>query len=96
MAMYTLGPCLLPPTSHFSTFSLSLLGPVMLYVLVTHYVRLCDPKDCSLPGSSVHGILQARILGCHDLLQRIFLTQESNLGLPDCRLVYVSSPKGTV
>ena len=25
-------------------------------------VRLCDPVDCSLPGSSVHGILQARIL----------------------------------
>ena len=23
---------------------------------------LCDPKDCKLPGSSVHGILQARIL----------------------------------
>ena len=23
---------------------------------------LCDPKDCSPPGSSVHGILQARIL----------------------------------
>ena len=23
---------------------------------------LCDPMDCSLPGSSVHGILQARIL----------------------------------
>ena len=23
---------------------------------------LCDPLDCSLPGSSVHGILQARIL----------------------------------
>ena len=22
---------------------------------------LCDPMDCSLPGSSVHGILQARI-----------------------------------
>ena len=22
----------------------------------------CDPMDCSLPGSSVHGILQARIL----------------------------------
>ena len=21
---------------------------------------LCDPTDCSLPGSSVHGILQAR------------------------------------
>ena len=25
-------------------------------------VQLCDPVDCSLPGSSVHGILQARIL----------------------------------
>ena len=24
---------------------------------------LCDPMDCSLPCSSVHGILQARILG---------------------------------
>ena len=23
---------------------------------------LCDPLDCSLPGSSVHGILQARTL----------------------------------
>ena len=23
----------------------------------------CDPIDCSLPGSSIHGILQVRILG---------------------------------
>ena len=23
---------------------------------------LCDPTDCSLPGSSVHGTLQVRIL----------------------------------
>ena len=23
---------------------------------------LCDPMDCSPPGSSVHGIFQARIL----------------------------------
>ena len=23
---------------------------------------LCNPMDCSLPGSSIHGILQARIL----------------------------------
>ena len=26
------------------------------------YPTLCDPVDCSPPGSSVHGILQARIL----------------------------------
>ena len=25
-------------------------------------LTLCNPVDCSLPGSSVHGILQARIL----------------------------------
>ena len=25
-------------------------------------LTLYDPMDCSLPGSSVHGILQARIL----------------------------------
>ena len=25
-------------------------------------VALCDPMDCSLPDSSVHGILQGRIL----------------------------------
>ena len=25
---------------------------------------LCNPMDCSSPGSSVHGILQARILEC--------------------------------
>ena len=28
------------------------------------YPVLCDPIDCSLPGSSVHGISQARILEC--------------------------------
>ena len=27
------------------------------------HVRLCDHMDCSLPGSSVHGIFQVRILG---------------------------------
>ena len=32
-------------------------------VLVTQSSpTLCDPKDCSPPGSSVHGILQARIV----------------------------------
>ena len=25
-------------------------------------LTLCNPVDCSLPGSSIHGILQARIL----------------------------------
>ena len=47
-------------------------------------LTLCDTIDCNLLGSSVLGILQARILewvGCHALLQGIFLTQGSNLHL---------------
>ena len=31
-------------------------------LITTLYPTLCDPTDCSPPGSSVHGILQARIL----------------------------------
>ena len=27
-------------------------------------LTLSDPMDCSLPGSSVHGIFQARVLEC--------------------------------
>ena len=31
-------------------------------VLTQSFLTLADPMDCSLPGSSVHGISQARIL----------------------------------
>ena len=31
-------------------------------------MSLCDPMDCSSPGSSVHGILQAGILECAAIL----------------------------
>ena len=58
---------------------------------------ICDPMDCSAPGSSVHGILQARILKCsHSPLQRIFLTQGSNLGLLHCgQILYHMSHQGS-
>ena len=37
---------------------------------------LYDTMDYSLPGSSVHGIIEASTqVGCHLLLQGIFLTQ---------------------
>ena len=49
---------------------------------------LRDPMVCSLPGSSIHGIFQARVLewgaiawGCNFLLQGIFATQGLNLHL---------------
>ena len=44
-------------------------------------LTLCNPRDCSPPDSSVHGILQERIWSCHALLQGIFPTQGSNLCL---------------
>ena len=59
---------LIPPFAPL--FSLSLLG--LLSGLETENesesevtqscLTLCNPMDCSPPGSSVHGILQARIL----------------------------------
>ena len=50
---------------------------------------LCNPMNCSLLGSFVHGILQARILegGCYFLLQGIFPTLGLTLGLLQCRLI---------
>ena len=68
----------------------------MMYVVCTYAAAakslqscptLCDPIDCSPPGSSVCGILQARILelGCHFLLRegsnQIFLTQDQTRSL---------------
>ena len=47
---------------------------------------LCDPMDCSPPGSSVHGGAPGKDtrVSCHALLQGIFLTQGLNPGLPHC------------
>ena len=52
-------------------------------------LTLCDPMDCSLPGSSVHGDSPGKNtgVGCHALLQGIFPTQGSNPGLPNCRWI---------
>ena len=36
--------------------------PSGLFTCAQLCLSLCDPMDCGLPGSSVHGILQARIL----------------------------------
>ena len=48
---------------------------------------LCDPMDCSPPGSSIHKILQARILEWVAIsFPRGFNPSQGwNPGLPDCR-----------
>ena len=53
-------------------------------VKLLSHVQLFVTPYCSPPGSSVHGILQARV-GYHFLLQGIFPTQGPNSGLPHCR-----------
>ena len=67
-------------------------------------LTLCDPMDSSPPGCSVHGILQARILGWVALSlfpsQGIFPTKGLNIGLLHCRqipypLSHQGSPKRT-
>ena len=61
-------------------------------------LTLCNPMDCSLPGSSVHGDSPDKKteVSCHALLQGIFPTQGSNLGFPHCRrIVYHLSHQGS-
>ena len=55
---------------------------VLCVLVVQLYPTLCNPMHCSQPGSSVHEILQNTGVDCHSLLQGIFPTQGSNLGLP--------------
>ena len=45
--------------------------------LFSHGPTLCDPMDCSPPGSSVHGDYPGKNtrVGCHVLLLGIFQTQ---------------------
>ena len=116
-------------------------GVSALRLVTQPCLTLCDPMDCSLPGSSVHGgssgrnigvgpmelcpppgdlpnpgiklrspVLQVDSLpaepsgkpnntgaGSLSLLQRIFLTQESNLGLLPCRrILYQLSYQGSL
>ena len=50
---------------------------------------LCDPMDCRLLGSSVHGILQARILECLAIsFSRGSSQPRSNPGLLHCRQIF--------
>ena len=61
-------------------------------------VRLCNPMDCSLPGSSVRGIFQARVLEwvAISFSRGSSQPRESNLGLPHCRkMLYHLSHQGS-
>ena len=68
------------------------------FLVTQSCLTLCNPMDCSLPGSSVHRDSPDKNtgVGCHALLQGIFPTQGSNLGLPHCRqILYCPSHWGS-
>ena len=59
---------------------------------------VCNPMDCSSPGSSVHGDSPGKNtgVGCCALPQGIFQTQGLNPGLPYCRqILYHMSHQGS-
>ena len=67
MAFLVPSPPYQPATATASACSPFLSFPVALtHIMCAESLQscptLCDPMNCSLPGSSVHGILQARIL----------------------------------
>ena len=78
------------PISHFSFPHM----PVLCCSTAQLCLTLCDPMDCSPPGSSVHEDSPGKStgVGCHALLQGIFPTQGSNPGL--LRILYHLSHQG--
>ena len=67
-------------------------------LVIQFCLTLRDSMDCSLPGSSVHVIFPGKNtgVGCHFLLQGIFLTQGLNPGLLHCRqILYHLSHQGS-
>ena len=73
-------------------------GPPGKSLLISRFLHSCVCVSHSVisnsmrsPWTSVHGILQARILGgggCHFLPQGIFPTQGSNPGILHCRQIF--------
>ena len=76
--------------SYFHSFIYLVTSSYCVKVLVFSLIWLCDPMDCSPPGCSVHGILQARIL---EWVASLFSRGSSQL---HCRwILYHLSPQGS-
>ena len=62
------------------------------------HVQLCDPTDCSPPGSSVHGIFQARILErvAISLFRGSFLSRDWKcISIVSCTGFFTTVPPGS-
>ena len=70
----------------------------VLCLVAQSCLTLCNPTECSPPGSSVHGEFSRKEYwsGCQTLLQGIFPTQGLNSDLLHCRqILYRLSHQGS-
>ena len=75
-----------------------LVTTAVLCLVAQSCPTLCNPKDCSPPGSTVQGNSPGKNtgMGCHALLQGNFPSQGLNPGLPRCRqTLYCLSRQGS-
>ena len=86
------GPRTLPESSLFCR----LPPPLCCCLVAKSSLILCDPMDCSAPGSSIHGISQARILKwvAISFSRGIFPTQRWNPHLLLSRRIFTTEPPG--
>ena len=54
--------CMHPRTRYVGFTNMKKFGYIRYVLFLQSCLTLCDPMNCSLPGFSVHGILQAEIL----------------------------------
>ena len=79
-------------------YSFAVVVITCLCLVAQSCLTLCNPLDCSPPGSSVHGDSPGKNIGvdCHALLQGILPSQGSNPGIPHCRcILYHLSHQGS-
>ena len=71
------------------TFSVIYNILLLLYLVTQSCPNLPNPMDCNPLGSSVHGGSPGKNtgMGCHAILQGIFLTQKLNWSLLHCRQI---------
>ena len=82
----------------YKTINMHSMNCIMLLCTVTQScLTTCNSTGCSLPGSSLHGVLQARILGWMPFPSPgDLLNQGLELGLLHCRqILYHLSHKGS-
>ena len=82
----------------FSYILIPTHGCDVLCLVAQSWPILYDPMDCSLPGSSVRGDSPSKNtgVGCHALLQGIYLTHDLNRSLSHCRwILYCLNHQGS-